>query len=146
MAKYSEMSSVTKIGIWGSLASIVGLVFSVYLMLTETDATEQTITTNGGGSPAIGKNSGPITIVTPDENKMTPQSAAQAMRVSTSALRSIAQRHIPYPPPPEWIEAEKLLQNANVKFRKGDFLGALEDYKAANTIYQDLYYDPSGLQ
>lgn len=66
-------------------------------------------------------------------------SAAQALRLAASSLRSIAGNHMRYPPPKKWLEAEATFKRGSEQYSAADFEAAYTSFKQAHLLYQDLY-------
>ncbi|WP_426715174.1 hypothetical protein [Chromobacterium violaceum] len=134
---YNSLSLERKLGIWGSIASIIGLI--LYFWPTS-PATKLAQTATGSGATQIGTVSGNVTVNQPYPQLGDPVDLARNERMATQSMRAIARDRIPYKPPypADWNEAEKYYGTAKYQFDNKDYVGAAQNYKHAFDAYADI--------
>jgi len=134
--KFIGLSAWEKLGVIGSIASLVGIPLAFYLSSTPSPGQVAV----GNGNTQFGPVGGNVTINSaPPQRSVDPQMSAQAMRIAAETHRENARFHMRPPPPPRWLEAEALFQQASLAYRQGDFVAAYQGFDGAQRIFLDLY-------
>lgn len=134
--KFIGLSPLEKLGVLGSVASLIGIPLAFYL--ASSPSPSQVLT--GDGNTQIGSVQGGVTVNPPPRARsVDPQVSAQSMRLVAETHRENARFHMPPPPPPRWTEAETLFQRASAAYRQGNYVAAYEGFDQAQRIYLDLY-------
>ncbi|MFZ2971388.1 MAG: hypothetical protein WA049_02015 [Ferribacterium limneticum] len=134
--RYIRLSFINKLGVLGSIASLIGIPLAFYLASSPSPGQ----VANGDGNTQIGPVAGSVTINPPlQQRPVDPQVSAQAMRTVAETHRENAKFHMPPPPPPRWQEAETLFQQALFAYRQGNYVAAYQGFDQAQRIYLDLY-------
>lgn len=141
--KFIGLSTLNKLGVLGSLASLFGIPLAFYL--ASSPSPSQVVT--GNANTQIGSVQGSVTLNPPQPTRsVDPQVSAQSMRLVAETHRENARFHMPSPPPPRWIETETLFQRALAAYRQGDYVAAYEGFDQAQRTYLDLYSEFNAAQ
>lgn len=135
MMNFNHLPIWGKLGVFGSIASIVGVVL---FFIPEPRNSNPAMNQSGAGNAQIQNNSGVINILPPQEGN-NPRVTANALATAASTQRNILGYHMPADnPPQEFIEAETYFHSGRDLFVREKYIESAQEFSKANAIYEKL--------